>query len=43
MTSQDISKLKKDSVVDYVEEDQIVKISKVSSSSVTKSSTSVTN
>lgn len=43
MTSQDMSKLKKDSAVDYVEEDQIVKISKVSSSSVAKSSTSVTN
>ena len=40
MTPQDISKLKQDSAVDYVEEDYIVKMSTVSS---VKSSTSVTN
>jgi minor extracellular protease Epr len=40
MTSQNIDKLKKDSTVDYVEEDNVVKIS---STSIVKSSTSITN
>ncbi len=40
MTAQNIDKLKKDSTVDYVEEDNVVKIS---STSIVKSSTSMTN
>ncbi|NMM64404.1 S8 family serine peptidase [Clostridium sp. P21] len=40
MTTQNIDKLKKDSTVDYVEEDNVVKIS---STSIVKSSASMTN
>lgn len=40
MTAPNIAKLKKDSTVDYVEEDNVVKIS---STSIVKSSTSITN